>query len=188
MKMAVYRQRRDMLEFEHDTCIRSAGSEDDVTLILRSMELEKPVLIGLDGQQTIVKPRKPGDEAHTFDTLLDTCLSAMDLRAMEEAQVTSPEEVPLHRYRLDLTVSLAHLTGLDFSLMIHGRNHGHARSTLRELVNTNADFLREFSENLALAIVSQLPGLVYQTRQATEVEPLPASAETPKWEFISPEC
>src|SRR5271166_3816952 len=74
MKMSVFRQQAEMVQFEHTACIGAATTEADVDLILLSLNIEKPALVGLDGQSSIVKPYVAGDETLSFEALYDDSL------------------------------------------------------------------------------------------------------------------
>ena len=136
MKLSIYRQRAPRSELDHGACIRGATTEADVDLVGLALDTDKPTLIGLDGQNTIIKTVAEGDDALTFEDLYDTCLTLGDLRNMKRAGVKSPDEVPSSRFRVALTFRLA--CDIDVALELTAANHGDVRKQLRDLIDGDA--------------------------------------------------
>jgi len=165
MKMSVFRQQAEMVQFEHTACIGAATTEADVDLILLSLNIEKPALVGLDGQSSIVKPYVAGDETLSFEALYDDAITSSDLAKMKERRVSSPADMPLEKFRVDLAVTIEGL--VDVSLMIAAANNGDVRARLRKL-NEHDELFREALYEAAMREFRRSNGeVIYHIRETT---------------------
>jgi len=134
-------------------CLKAATTKKDVDIILKlAMTTDKPVLIGLDGQVSIVKVYTEGDENQSFEALYDTVLTEHDLKKIQRSGAASPDEIPLEKFRIELVVNIDCI--LDIPLMVAAFNQGDANRRLRSLLNGSDDPM--FHETLHGAIVAAL--------------------------------
>ena len=76
MKLSVFRQQKPRFELNLDVAMQAATTEQDLDVLMKlGIPNEKPVLIGLDNQPSIVKPYAEGDETQTFEALYDIALT-----------------------------------------------------------------------------------------------------------------
>jgi hypothetical protein len=181
MKMAIYRQRQAMLQMEHTACIRGATTENDLDLLDLAVRLAKPILMGLAGETTIIKPYVEGDETLTFEALYDTTITLTDLQRMKQARVTSPEEIPPQRFRVDLVTTCQGV--FDIGLMISAANDGDVRRKLHDLFETDALF-RDALHDAFVKALRQDGEVIYSIRECSGVGEV-ASPDIPTWDFVN---
>jgi len=180
MKMSVYRQRTPMFEVEHGACLSGATTEEDVELVEMALATEKPVLIGLDGQTTIIKISKPGDYVFTFEALYDTSITLTDLRRTKASGVKTPDEIPLDNFQVKLAVTIGHAE-LDLQVMLAASNAGDVRKRLRDLMDSDAEFRERLFDKIAEALRQQDSDMRIAPR---DVQSLGRRGENdPLWEF-----
>jgi hypothetical protein len=150
MMLSVYRQRQAIYELDHIDCVAAAGGRSDLDLIALSMRTSHPVLIGLDGESAIVKPREEGDDGLTFESLYDTCYTLTDLQRMQRRGTKTPDEAPLDTFRVDLDF-IVHGT-FRIKTRVRALHHGDANRIVRELFDNDPMF-RE-------AVIDQLLGII----------------------------
>lgn len=181
MKMSVYRQRAPVVQMDHGACIEGATTDEDVQLIEMALTTEKPVLIGLDGQNTILKTAVEGDEVHSFEGFYDTCITLGDLRKARSRGVKTPAEIPHEKYDCQI-LAIIHHAELDLNVRLTAASGGDLRKVLRDLLNNDAEFRDQMSDQIAKALRRQDADLIIRLRgnQATEEAHVPG---TPLWEF-----
>src|SRR5436853_4600605 len=105
--LSVFRQQKPMFQIELPVAIQAATTEQDLDVLMKlGLRTDKPVLIGLDAQPSIVKKYVEGDETLSFEALYDTALTVNDLQKMERARVQSPEAMPRETCHIDLQVGI----------------------------------------------------------------------------------
>jgi hypothetical protein len=165
MKMSVYRQRTPVFQLEHGVCITGVTTSQDVDLIDLALSGDKPVLIGLDGQTTIIKTVGAGDEGHSFESLYDTCITLADLKKAKERGVPPGSEMPLDDYEVKLLVTIRDAE-LEVPAILAGRNHGELRKLLRDLLNENSAFRAVLIDRIAYALIHQEADVSVAVRDA----------------------
>jgi hypothetical protein len=179
--MSVFRQQAAALLWEPAACLREATTEADVDLIMLAVRLDKPVLVGVDQQTSIVKPYQPGDAALSFEALYDTCVTLTDLQRMKRARVSSPETIPPHRFRVDLVTTCQGV--FDIGLMISAANDGDVRRKLHDLFENDVLF-RDALYDAFVTALRQDGEIIYSIRECSAVGEV-ASPNTPAWDFVN---
>jgi hypothetical protein len=149
MMMSVYTQGEVTRQLDHLICIRAAVDAESVAMITFALMHGKPVLVGIDGAQSVVKPLENGDDGLSFESLYDDAISGDDYRKMEKAKVTARADIPpaiyeaaIH-FRVNATPKLR--------VRIKARNEAVARSVLRSLFGDDT-----FIARVTTAIAKQL--------------------------------
>jgi hypothetical protein len=144
MLMSVYRQRQPRMQFDHIDCITGASSETDISLIGLAISHSRPVLIGLDGANTIIKPSEEGDDKHSFESLFDVSLTVHDLNVMKRKGVTDPNKIPpdLYKARLNISIELPPELRLQIPVLLNAQEQGEVRGIFNEFLE-NDPHLRE---------------------------------------------
>jgi hypothetical protein len=149
--LSVYQAQRPVQQYAETDCFAACGNKQDIQLIKLSIRTGHPVLIGLDGENSIIKPFQEDDEAQSFEALYDTCYTVRDLDRMTAAGVDDPTLIPLDTFRLDISSDVVVRAG--FQLAIAARNSGDCRARLRELLKAD--------EALRVAICERISAIVY---------------------------
>lgn len=188
--LSVYQAQRPLRHYAEADCFAACGNKQDIALLKLSIRTGHPVLIGLDGENTIVKPAGEGDEATSFEALYDTCHTVRDLDRMKAAGVDDPTLVPLETYRLDVRTDI--VLPIGFPMAITARNSGDCRARLRELLEKDPMFREAISQRI-LEIISlwlrhdpDSPDLYVREATAHGYEPLdpPLTPEGPQWRLL----
>jgi hypothetical protein len=180
MTMSVYRQRTPLLQLEHGACITGVTTEQDVDLIDLALSTDKPVLIGLDGQHSIIKTVGAGDERPSFESLYDTCITLSDLKKAKERGVP-PGEAFLENYEVRLLITIREAE-LEVPAILAGCNHGDLRKLLRDLLNENSDFRGLLIDKIAYALLHQEANVGVAIRDAHLLVGARKEGE-PLWDF-----
>jgi len=184
MKMSAYRQRTPVFQLEHGACIAGATTKQDVELVEMALSTEKPVLIGLDGQVTILKSTAQGDEGHTFEALYDYCITLLDLKKVHDRGVKTPDELPLEKHQVILSVRFEDAE-LELKAMMVGKNHGDLRKRLRDLLNDDSAFRDQLTDQIAFALIHQQTHTFVGIRDVQLMNE-PCGEDDPLWEFPGP--
>lgn len=147
MTLAVYRQRREMVRMDLSTCIQAATTEDDVDLLMKiAVPTGKPVLIGMDQQQTIVK-------------LYDHAITVQDLQRMQRSGAAVPDAIPMEKFQVELHVRMDGVFVL--KLMLASQESGNLKNRFQELINNGPLFRGELFNRISDAIRSQEGELIF---------------------------
>jgi hypothetical protein len=187
--MSVYRQRQPApLKMTMAECLEAAVTEDDTDLVSHAVKSNKPALIGLDNQSSIIKLVAEGDESLTFEALYDTCLTVVDLKRMREAGVATPEAVPKQTYRTRVEIELGGMIHIDVALFADST--GDVRTQFRVLWDRDPMFREAFFDVITDAMDAELRGggeLKYRILDSS-LEPIdpPMKPGGPAWRFLDP--
>lgn len=191
--LSVYRQRTPgRSQIEVAQAFRDATTEQDVQLIGLSMQLEKPVLVGLSGAVVIIQPAVDGDEAHSFEALFDTALTVSDLRRMQAADVNDPSHLPKVVWHVVFDCPIETVLKVHCRVLAKEADSAHLRNTLKALANDSEAFNKDFAEAIVAAFRYWVfEGLVtpeYALRSASRVrdrtEVAEATPDHPPWKFV----
>lgn len=188
MKMAVYQQAKAMVQMDLADCFRNATNRDHVQLINMSVELEKPVLIGLSNVHTIIKPFMPGDDVHSYESLLDISLNVVDLQNMREHNVKDPKHIPpsVFRVRFDIPIDLV----LKIYAHIKARDHGELRSKIAHLEENDVPFNEAIYKAAFRAfqkvLLSSDGELSFHLGETTQYSVDPDDPDPPEWKLLDP--
>jgi hypothetical protein len=152
VSMSIYRAREARAVWDQRVVLL-ATQKEDIPLVRIALETGKPVLVGLDGIPTIVKPQGDGDEKQRFESLFDDALTGVDLQKMQDANVSHPDQIPLVPYRVELRVVCDFDTRIVLALL--AKNVGEIRPTVRDLMNQEP-FQMAFMEQVAEALIVML--------------------------------
>ncbi len=148
--MAILKPARPIRKLDHLVCADLAVDAEAAQMIHYAHAHNRPVLVGLEGGEAIVKPSETGDERLSFEGLYDTAVSIREFRKMAELKVRSPEEFPPSLYEAEVL-----LTEIGFVPTVRVRFSAKgdvgARTALTELVNHP-----EFREQMVRRFVMQL--------------------------------
>lgn len=188
--MSVYRQRQEVpLQMTMTDCLAAAATEDDTHLVSLAVKTQKPTLIGLDNQSSIIKLVEEGDESLTFEALYDTCLTLVDLKLMRAAGVKTPEEIPRQAHRL--TVEIVMTGAVQINLALFADNQGDCRRRFRELYLHDPDFRNAVYDAVIDQADQNLRGesdIAYRIVDSTShhYEPIdpPLDPEGPAWAIL----
>jgi hypothetical protein len=183
MMMSVFRQGGRSQQLDHLAVIELATDEETTQMILFSRLHGRSALVGLTDGQAIIKPLETGDEALSFEALLDTCLSLRDYRRLAEHKKTSTDDLPDYIFEADV------IAQIDFQptiqLRLRAKDDLAARNLLKALMGGKTPENAQFRERLMDAIAIQLflsdnidfvsPGLLKVTE---------APDDAPAWEII----
>ena len=150
-----------------------------VSMITFAVLHGKPVLVGVDGAQSVVKPLENGDEGLSFESLFDDAISGDDYRKMERAGVISREAIPPAIYEALIRVKVG--VSPQVRVRIQARNDAEMRRGLRGLFENEA-FLGELITILARQLCESTD-IAAVTSGGIRVEDV-APADAPEWEII----
>lgn len=180
--LSVFRQQKPMIKIELPVAIQAATTEQDLDVLMKlGMRTDKPVLIGLDAQPSIVKKYVEGDETLSFEALYDTALTVNDLQKMERAGVPSPDAIPREMFHIDLQVGIDCV--IDLRLLVAAAEHGEVRRQLRDLHNTDPMFREALHEAIVAGLRRQDVDLVFSTHEITQTGSFLEEGK-PTWEFL----
>jgi len=188
--MSVYRARAAPEQRTDEDCFAAATTKNDVQLIKLSIKTGHPVLIGLDGHNTIVKPVAEGDQAQSYEALYDTCYRTTDLERMQRAGVEHPSKVPLEVYRIEAHFELNALR-MRLFIAVKGESNGDAVHRLRVLMETDIMLRASVHEEILRVIAvyldnSEIPMRVASStseRHSRPVDP-PLDPSGPPWRIL----
>jgi hypothetical protein len=179
MMMSVYTQGEVTRQLEHLICIRAAVDAESVAMITFAVMHGKPVLVGIDGAQSVVKPLENGDDGLSFESLFDDAISGDDYRKMEKAKVTAREDIPpaiyqaLIHFQVNATPKVR--------VRVKARNETAARSVLRGLFEDET-FLAQVTTATAKQL-SEFTDIEAVTSGGLRIEDV-APADAPNWEIV----
>jgi hypothetical protein len=187
--MSVYRRQEVPLQMTMTDCLAAASTEDDTHLVSLAVKSQKPTLVGLDNQSSIIKLVEEGDESLTFDGLYDSCLTLVDLKLMRAAGVNTPEDIPKLAHRV--TVEIVITGAVRITVALFADNQGDTKRRFRELYL----FDPEFREAVYDAVIDQrterLRGesdiafrIVESTSHTYEPIDPPLDPEGPPWRIL----
>jgi hypothetical protein len=172
-----------------DTDVYAACGTEDIPLIKLSIRTGHPVLIGLDGVNTIIQPLATGDAADRFEALYDRCYTLVDLARMQKAGVDDPTKIPPEIYRIAVEFPIWLICAVTIAVAAAGR--AKAFAALRELLDTDKAFQTELRVHLlhiVLAYLSEAESLEPHVISVTAAgdEPLdpPLDPTGPPWRIL----
>ena len=180
MMMSVYTQGEGTRQLDHLICIRAAVDAESVAMVTFAVMHGKPVLVGIDGAQAIVKPLEAGDDGLSFESLYDDAVSGDDYRKMEKAGVTAREDIPPAIYQA--VIHFAVNATPQVRVRIKARNDAAARSALRGLFEDET-FLAQVTTAIAKQL-SEFTDVEAVTSGGLRIEDV-AGPDTPDWQIIA---
>jgi hypothetical protein len=141
---------------------------------------DKPTLVGLDGREAIIKPLGAGDEAMSFESLYDDCISLRDFRTMQRHKVTSRDALLPLLYEVDLIAEINFRPRV--KIRIRAKDEVALRARFRELLNDEA-FRAVLTQELASQIFTS-DDVELATAGALKIAD-PAPPDALEWEIIA---
>lgn len=148
--MTAYRRGEKLFRIDSLDCLAAVSTRDDMDLVEIAIAHAKPVLIGLNGHNTIVKTVGEDDEALSFDALYDTAFTTTDLDTMRRQKVDTPDQVKPDTFLMQIEFDLHARVPLKIALSAF--TNGGCRPRLRELLLTEPLFCEAIRE----AMISHL--------------------------------
>jgi hypothetical protein len=184
--MSVFQARQPVKQYAEPDCFAACGSTQDVQLIKLSIKTGHPVLIGLDGQNSICKPSAEGDEAQSFEALYDTCYTTSHLVRMQQAGVDDPAKIPLDVYTLQTEFDIA--VACRITIALAASSSGDALTRLRELLDTDIMFRETVNEEILKIVAGYLVhssdfDVRIGSTQVGDIEP-PLDPNGPQWRIL----
>ena len=184
MNLSVFRSRKPMFQMDLATAIQAVTTEQDLDVLMKlGIPNEKPVLIGLDNEPSVVKPYAEGDENQTFEALYDIALTVSDLQKMQRAGAETPDAIPPERFLVDLQVGIDYV--IELSLQVVATNRGSVRKQVEELFNTDPMFRELLFEQIVTGMRCQEGEIALSVREATQTHEFHKEGER-VWEFLDP--
>lgn len=178
MMMNIFRQGAETRSQDHLACIDIAVDAEASKMILHALMHAKPVLVGLEYGEAIVKPAEPGDDCLSFAALYDTAISIREFRKMTELKVKSPEDFPPSLFEAELL-----LTDVNFvpavTVRFPAKGEVGAREALLALVN-RPDFREQMVRRFIMQLIESEHTTI-RTRGCMKVDEVAPSDLT--WEF-----
>ena len=184
MNLSVFRSRKPMFQLDLATAMQAVTTEQDLDVLMKlGIPNEKPVLIGLDNEPSIVKPYAEGDENQTFEALYDIALTVSDLNKMQRAGAETPDAIPPELFLVDLQVGIDCV--IDLRLQVATANRGGVRKRVGDLFNTDPMFREALFEQIVTGMWRQEVEIALTVREATQTREFPKEGER-VWEFLDP--
>jgi hypothetical protein len=181
MMMSVYAEGKATRQIDHLICIRLAVDAESVAMITFAALHSKPVLVGIEGATTIVKPLENGDDALSFLALYDDSISSDDFRKMERAGVNSREAIPPAIYQAVIHFQVNATPKV--CVRVKARNEAAARSALRDLFEDDI-FLAQVTMAIAKKL-SEFTDVEAVTSGGLRIEDV-APPDAPDWAIVEP--
>ncbi len=179
MLMSVYTQGEGTRQLDHLICIRTAVDAESVAMITFAVMHGKPVLVGVDGAQSVVKPQETGDDGLSFESLYDDAITGDDYRKMEKAKVTAREAIPPAIYQAVIHFQVNATPKV--RVRVKARNETAARSALRGLFEDET-FLAQVTTMIAKQL-SEFTDVEAVTSGGLRIEDV-AGPDTPDWQIV----
>ena len=180
MMMSVFYQGRTLTQLDHLACIEIATNNDDIEMITFAFLHDKPTLVGLDGKEAIIKPQQAGDEAMSFESLYDDCVSLRDFRTMQRHGVTSRDALLPLLYEVDLVAEINFRPRV--KIRIRAKDEIALRARFRELLNEET-FRAVLTQELASQIFTSDEVELASAGALKIADPAPPGAT--EWEIIA---
>jgi hypothetical protein len=184
--MSVFQARQPVKQYAEPDCFAACGSTQDVQLIKLSIKTGHPVLIGLDGQNSICKPSADGDEAQSFEALYDTCYTTSHLVRMQQAGVDDPAKIPLDVYTFQTEFEIA--VACRITIALAASSSGNALTRFRDLLDTDIKFREAVNEEILKIVAGYLVDssdfdVRVRSSQVGDIEP-PLDPNGPQWRIL----
>lgn len=185
--MSIYQAKKPVRQMDAHSTYLATSTKQDLQLVRLSVDTGKPVLVGMDGVHTIVKPVADGDDRRSFEALYDDALTITDLETMKKAGVKKPEDVPPTQVRLEVGFPVQLLVSMDFALQCP--NPHEARSTFRQLILSDAKFRSAIHRQIALVVYAVIGNnaeleFTFEDQESREGTIEPPLAKDEKWRLI----
>lgn len=145
--LSVYRSKKPRVTWPSTEAFAACASDQDVDLIKQSIRSGRPALVGMDGENTVIKPEAEGDDEQTFESLFDGAIQLIDLQRMRDTGVENIGDVPPRTFIVEtffrFDIPLARM-----KIALSAPEHGDIGPRFRELMRTDPMFRQTVFERM----------------------------------------